>query len=206
MIAYFEMISAFYSKIPRRIRLIILFLIIVLVAYFILRFVGMTPRSVPEDFLKARQQASVIALEIIAISDNSNVNFNTIAQLDSQGKYTDALLLVSQELQRNAEARTKAIDLSVQLTTMAKNLDKISPASAGQTALEAISSETALISRLINYNDYLNQLLQILQDKFLGKISGDKIPELIAKINDEAKAINDLNQRFNDVMKQFDVK
>ena len=166
----------------------------------------MTPRNVPEDFLKARQQASIIALEIIAISNSSTVNFNQIAQLDSQGNYTEALILVSQELQRNAEARKKAIDLSVQLTTMAKNLDKISPASAGQIALEAISSETALISRLITYNDYLSQLLQILQDKFLGKASGDKIPELVAKINDEAKAINDLNQKFDDVMKQFDVK
>jgi len=165
----------------------------------------MTTRTVPEDFLKARQQASAIALEIVAISNNSSVNFNQIAQLDIQGKYTDALILVSQELERNGEARTKAIDLSVQLTTMAKNLDKISPASAGQTALEAISSETALISRLIDYNDYLNQLLEVLRQKFLGKTSGDKIDELISKINDEGKAINDLNQKFNDVMRQFDI-
>jgi len=165
----------------------------------------MTTKNVPEDFLKARQQASVIALEIVAISNSSSFNFSQIAQLDSQGKYTDALVLVSQELERNTEARRKAIDLSVQLATMAKNLDKISPASAGQAALEAISSETALISRLIDYNDYLTQLLQILREKFLGKISGDKISELITKINDEAKAINDLNQKFNDVMKQFDV-
>jgi hypothetical protein len=200
------MISAFYSKIPRRVKLIILFLIIILIAYFVLRFVGTETRNVPPDFLNARQQASAIALEIVTISNNSSTDFNTIAQLDSQGKYTDALNLVSQELQRNAEARTKAIDLSNQLTTMAKNLNKISPASASQTALEAISSETALISRLIDYNDYLTQLLQVLQDKFLGKVNGDNIPELISKINGEAKTINDLNQQFNDIMAQFDVK
>jgi len=200
------MISAFYSKIPKRVRLIILFLLIILIVYFVLRFVGATPRTVPEEFLKARGQASLIASEIVLISNNSTADFNQIVQLDNQGKYTDALNLISQELEKNREARSKAINLSVELANMAKNLDKISPLSDGQIALEAISSETALISRLINYNDYLNQLLEILQQKFLGKISGDNIPEIVSKINDEVKAINDLNQQFNDVMNRFDVK
>ena len=89
---------------------------------------------------------------------------------------------------------------------MAKNLAKISPASAGQIALEAISSETALISRLITYNDYLTKLLEVLRNKFLEKQNGDQVPELISKINDEARAINDLNQKFNEVMKKFDLE
>jgi len=200
------MISAFYSKIPKKVRLIILFLLIVLIVYFVLRFIGVSTRSVPEDFLRARGQASLIASEIVLISNNSIADFNQIVELDGQGKYTDALNLVSQELEKNREARGKAIGLSVELTAMAKSLDKISPLSDGQLALEAISSETALISRLIDYNDYLNQLLQVLQQKFLGKISGDKIPEIVSKINDEVKAINDLNRSFNDVMSRFDGK
>jgi hypothetical protein len=89
---------------------------------------------------------------------------------------------------------------------MAKNLAQISPASASQKALEAVSSETALISRLITYNDYLTQLLEVLRGKFLGKNSNDKIPELIQKLNNEAQAINDLNQKFNETMKEFDAK
>ncbi|MFH1233166.1 MAG: hypothetical protein V1649_00750 [Patescibacteria group bacterium] len=200
------MISSIYSKIPQRIRLLILFVFIILIAYFVLRFFAAEPRTIPEDFLRARQEASVIAATIVAISNESTNNFEKIAALDSEGNYTDALILVSQELERNRQAREKAINLSIQLETMAKNLDKITPSSAGQTALEAISSETALISRLINYNDFLTQILDILREKFLGRADGDKIPELIAKANNEAQAINDLNQKFNDIMKGFDLK
>ena len=200
------MISTFYSKIPHRIRILILFIIIILAAYFVLRFFGVDVKNIPEDFLRARQEASLIAQDIVTISNESTNSFDEIARLDKERKYTEALVLISKELERNRQAREKAIKLSVQLETMAKNLAQISPSSAGQKALEAISSETALISRLITYNDYLTQLLEILQGKFLGKNQGDKIPELIAQINGEIQAINDLNRKFNETMKEFDLK
>jgi len=200
------MITDLYSKIPKRVKLLILFIIILLLAYFVLRFLTVETKNVPEDFLRARQEASLIASEIVAISNESTNNLNEIAELDKSGKYTEALVLISQELERNRQAREKAIKLSVELETMAKNLSQISPASTSQVALQAISSETALISRLISYNDYLTQLLEVLREKFLGKSDGDKISELISKINDEARAINDLNQKFNEVMGEFDLK
>ena len=109
-------------------------------------------------------------------------------------------------MERNRQAREKAIELSIQLETMANNLSQISPASASQTALRAISSETTLISRLITYNDYLNQLLEVLREKFLGNGNGDKVAELVEKINEEAKAINELNEKFNESMEMFDSK
>ena len=170
------MISTFYSKIPHRIRILILFIIIILAAYFVLRFFWVDVKNVPEDFLQARQEASLIAQDIVTISNESTNSFAEIARFDKERKYTEALVLISKELERNRQAREKAIKLSVQLETMAKNLAQISPSSAGQKALEAISSETALISRLITYNDYLTQLLEILRGKFLGKNQGDKIP------------------------------
>lgn len=200
------MIGNFYFKIPRRIRILIVFIIIIFIAYFILRFLSAEPRNIPSDFLIARREASLIAQNIVSISNESTDRLNEIAQFDKDRKYTEALLLVSQELERNHQAREKAIKLSAQLEIMAKNLAKISPVSAGQIALEAISSETVLISRLITYNDYLAKLLEILRGKFLEKQNGDQVPELISKINDEAKAINDLNQKFNEVMKKFDLE
>ncbi|MEK9168387.1 MAG: hypothetical protein AAB698_01125 [Patescibacteria group bacterium] len=200
------MIGNFYFKIPRRIRILIVFIIIIFIAYFILRFLSAEPRNIPSDFLIARQEASLIAQNIVSISNESTNKLNEIAQFDKNREYTEALILISQELERNREAREKAIKLSAQLEIMAKNLAKISPASAGQIALEAISSETALISRLITYNDYLTKLLEVLRNKFLEKQNGDQVPELISKINDEARAINDLNQKFNEVMKKFDLE
>ena len=200
------MIGNFYFKIPRRIRILIVFIIIIFIAYFVLRFLNAEPRNIPSDFLIARQEASLIAQNIVSLSNESISRLNEISQFDKDRKYTEALLLISQELERNREAREKAIKLSAQLEIMARNLAKISPASAGQIALEAISSETALISRLITYNDYLTKLLEVLRNKFLEKQNGDQVPELISKINNEAKAINDLNQKFNEVMKKFDLE
>jgi hypothetical protein len=196
----------FYSKIPRRIRILFIFTIIILLAYFVIQFLIADTKTIPDDFLRARQEASLIAQEIVFSSNESVSTFSEISNLDKEGKYAEALTLVSQEIERNRQAREKAIKLSVQLEIMARNISKISPASAGQIALEAITSETALISRLVTYNSYLSQLLDLLRDKFLGKSDGDNIPELIIKINDEIQAINDLNQKFNKMMEEFDLK
>ncbi len=198
------MVSDFYFKVPRRARLLIFFIAILLVAYFLLSFLLIKPKSIPPGFLEARGEASLIAQDIVGLSNESTNNISEIANLDRQGKYREALVLVSQELERNHQARDKAISLSVQLEKMARNLDKISPASAAQLALQAVSSETTLISRLITYNDYLSQLLEVLRAKFIGKGSDDGLTELIDKINNEARAINDLNLGFNDLMKEFD--
>lgn len=200
------MISNFYRKIPQKIRLLIVFLIIILIGYFVVRFLFVDVKNVPDDFLRARQESSLIAQGIVDLSNQSTSNLSEIAHLDSEHRYAEALNLISRELERNRQAREKAISLSVQLEKMARNLSQISPPSASQVALEAVSSETTLISRLIIYNDYLTQLLEVLREKFLGKIDGDKISELIAKINDEAQAINDLNNKFNKIMEEFDLK
>lgn len=204
MLLYFEMFSNIYSKIPKRIKMLILFIVIISAAFLAFQFWFADVKNVPGDFLRARQEASFVASEIVAISNQSTNNLSQIAQLDKDGKYTEALILVSQELERNKEARDKAIKLSIQLETMTKNLSAISPASAGQIALEAITSETSLISKLIDYNDNLTKLLVVLQGKFLGKISGDGISTLIAEINDDVRIINELNRKFNDIMKSFD--
>ena len=200
------MISNFYFRISKKIKILIFFIVIILIAYFILRFLSVETKNIPSDFLVARQEASSIAQDIVLISGESTNKLDEIARLDKEREYTEALILISNELERNRQARENAIKLSAQLEIMARNLSRISPASAGQIALEAISSETALISRLINYNDYLFQLLEVLREKFLGKIDGDKVSELIFKINNEAKAINDLNQKFNKVMMEFDLR
>ncbi len=200
------MIGNFYRKIPKRVRLLIVFIIIILIGYFVVRFLFVGAKDIPDDFLRARQEASLVAQDIVNLSNQSANNLDEIANLDSEHKYTEALALISQELERNRQAREKAINLSVQLEKMARNLSQISPSSASQVALEAVSSETTLISRLIIYNDYLTQLLEVLREKFLGKTDGNKISELIAKINDEAQAINDLNNKFNKIMEEFDLK
>ncbi|MEK7482066.1 MAG: hypothetical protein AAB464_00080 [Patescibacteria group bacterium] len=201
------MFVIFYHKIPRRFRILILFLLIILTTYFVVRFLTPNPKIIPDEFLKARQEASLIAKEIIAVSVGINENLNKVSELDSQKKYSEALVIISAERERNWLAREKAINLSVKLAAMAENISAIEPSSAGQVALQAVSLETALISRLINYNDYLNQLFEILREKFLDPQASDtdgKILELIGKINEEARIINELDGNFNELMAKFD--
>ena len=182
-------------------------MLIILTAYFVVRFLTPDPKIIPDEFLKARQEASLIAKEIIAIFADTNENLNKVSDFDSQKKYSEALVIISTERERNWLAREKAINLSTKLATMAQNISAIYPSSAGQTALQAVSLETALISRLIAYNDYLNQLFEILREKFLNSQASNtdgKISELIGKINEEARAINELDNNFNELMVKFD--
>ena len=152
----------------------LVFLLIILVSYFVIRFLAIEPKNVPEEFLRARQEASSIADSIVSLSGESAKKISEIAELDKKREYSEALNLIVQELERNQQSREKAVELSKKLETMAKNLADISPAEAGQTALQAVSSETALISRLITYNDYLYQLLEVLRGKFWGKMAAIK--------------------------------
>lgn len=198
------MISNFYFKIPKRFRVAVLFLLILLLAYFFLRFIAAEPKKIPSDFLKARQEASSISRDIVAFSGESASKINEIAELDRQNKHTEALTAISQEIERNKKAREKAIELSIRLEAMAKNVNGISPVSMSQKAIEALTFETALINRLIIYNDYLVRLLEVLREKFLGRNVGDQVPELIAKVNEEARTINDLDRKFNEIMAEFD--
>ncbi len=192
-------------RIPRRIRIFILFIIIIFLAYFIVRLITPPSKNIPSDFLKAREEASLMAKNIVVISGKTAENINKISDFDKKGEYAEALNLISEELNNNNQARSQAVNLSVQLEIMAKNLANISPASMGQIALQAISSETALINRLITYNDYLIKLLEVLQKKILGQGGNSgQISELIGKINEEAKIINDLDKNFNQLMGELD--
>ncbi len=199
------MTNDLYYKIPRRVKIILIFIAVILAAYFILSFSLAEPKIIPQEFLAARREASSISQEIVSLSSKSPESLVKISELDRKGDYADALILITQELERNKIARDKAIELSRKLEIMARNLSKISPFSAGQIALEAISSETALISRLISYNDYLVKLLEVLREKFLSKGDGDGVSDLITKINEEVDNINALDKKFADLMGKFDL-
>lgn len=202
-----NIITNFYFKIPRRLRFFIVFVLLIIAAYFIFYLLAVNSKikDVPDEFLSARQEASLIAQDIIRFSDQTANNISKISDFDKEEKYEDALNLIAKEIDHNRQAREKAISLSAQLEKMAQNISGIEPPEAAQIAIQAVSSETALISRLISYNDYLLQLLEVLRQKFSEEknING-RIAELVAKINGESKAINDLDKNFNQLMAKFD--
>ncbi len=195
-----------YLKVPRKVRLFVFFLVLVFLAYFVGRFLLAKTKTVPNDFMQARQEASLVAKDIVTMSKDSSQHVGEISALNNEQKYPEALALIKDEINRNREIRDKAIALSGYLQTMTVNVSSIKPRVSAEAALEAVSTEVTLIGHLLTYNDYLNQLLEIVR----GKITGDpeattqNVTDLVKKINDESIVVNVMNEKFNEKMSEFD--
>ncbi|MDP3901908.1 MAG: hypothetical protein Q8Q37_02980 [bacterium] len=179
---------------------------IILIAIAIASYWIMSGPNVPQEFSEARIKGAEIAEEILAQQANTLQTLEKIAQFDKARNTAQALILISEEVIRNREANSKAIKLSSQLQRMASALTSIKPNIAQTLATQAVTSEVSLVSRLLSYNDYLSQLFEVLKDKFEGKATytTTKIQDLINNINDEVKAINDLNKDFTYALNSFD--
>ena len=163
-------------------------------------------KHVPNEFSEARIKSSELAKTIVVLADNSLENLDQIARLDQKKSFAEALNLVSEEITRNREAHQEAIKLASQLERMARSITSIKPSEAQVFATEAVSSEVALVSRLISYNDYLLQLFDVLGNKFQSgsNQANGKVGELITKINEEARAINSFDKKVSESLAEFD--
>ena len=170
------------------------------------KYLFFQPIIVPKDFIDARQNSINVAQTITRLSNDSLVDISRIGQLDKAGRIKDALDLVSKAIKDNQQARVEAVKLSAYLEVMAKNLQDISPYGARDLATEALGYEVTLINHLITYNDYLNQLFNVLQEKFEGKNGNAdaQIKSWINKVNKVGEEINTLNKKYNDTMIKFD--
>jgi hypothetical protein len=183
-----------------------LILIVLVAAFFAIQPLLSTREFIPEEFISAKTRGAEISQKILVLSNASLGGLEQISDLDKAKNYPEAVILISKELTRNREIREEAIKLARQLEKMAGEISRILPAKARQTATEAVSYEVALVSRLISYNDYFNQLFDVLMQKFKYSADGtnDEVQNLINKINDETRAINELNAKFNSAMTEFD--
>ncbi len=163
-------------------------------------------KNVPAEFSEARIQGAELARQIVTLSDASLANLDRIAEFDRRGNSTQALSSVAEAVIQNRRIQDEAIQLSSELERMARLLDNIKPSEARILATEAVSSEVALVSRLLRYQDYFGQLFQVLDAKFQhrAKDVDNKVHELVSKINEEASAINDSNGRFTESLAEFD--
>lgn len=194
-------LDLFSFKNLSKFKLIIIFLAVILLASLLVGLFSFNSKKIPDEFLTAYQNASVLAQEIVLISEETAKNLENVALLDKNKQYQKALEIISAQLKANDLAREKAIKLSYQLEKMAKTASAIEPLSLSQKVLQAIGFEAALISHLVNYNHYLVNLLELLKDKFINhKDPNGKIEQLVRKINLEIKEINNLNKKFNQLM------
>ena len=161
---------------------------------------------VPESFTEARIAGAAAAQKLGALLDASLANLVLIDQYDQRWDTTNALVIITQEINKSREKIDAAIALSTEMEKMARAITEIRPAAAKQIAFEAVSSGVAAATRIAAYNDYLIQLFDTLKAKFQGKLfdSGEKVKGLITQLNDQGNAINELNKKFTASLEDFD--
>jgi len=178
---------------------------IIILAFLAFIFSSLSGRNIPDDFYASRQSASGYAQNIVSMLSQTSANINALQKGDVFKTRSEAADMISGEIQKNRDIREKAVQLALDLERMAKNIPDISPKEAAQTALVAITQETALIGQLLSYNNDLNQLFMLAQEELVnGFRNYADMNAIIKRVNDEANQINSLNQRFNDEMKKFD--
>jgi len=194
-------------NLSRRAKIFLAFTVLVLGTYvFWLVFLNKNS-FVPNEFLEANKKGAMIAANIADLSKTYADNLSVINDLDKEGKYSEAIDLVIAEMKKNEELRGKAYELSVELGKMANSLLEIKPEKATEAAMRAINSETSLIIKLLNYNSYLNELLNVLNRKFAsGEYKEGAVSDLVKLVNNEADLINSLNEKYKDNIKIFEAQ
>jgi len=161
---------------------------------------------VPAEFSSARIEGAKLAERIVTNSGASLANLQAIAEHDRRGRRTEALVLISQEFTRTKDTQDAAVKLSARLEAMARSIDSIRPQEARSVATEAVTSEVALVSRLLSYNELLKELFEVLRQKFENPTldTNGRVEELVGKVNEEARAINESNTHFTESLAEFD--
>lgn len=192
------MASDFLKKITRRRWIWLVILTLMVPAYVLVRALFSQGTAIPYEFIESKEKSASIAAVIVDMSKQAAGELDRINSLEKRGDYYGALNLINSELKRVSEMRLKASELLEKLTEMTKALPEIEPQAAREKGLEAINYEINLINHLISYNNGLETLLKLLNSEFIyGENIGQEFGLSIGKINDEAKAIKELNDKFN---------
>lgn len=180
-------------------------LAVLVIGFYSIRFLSSSKISVPEEFTASRMKSAEIGRNIKALSGNSLNNLRKIAEFDEAGKTSSALGLVSEEVLNAKKSHSQAMELAKELEIMAKDLKLISPQSAKIVATEALTSQVALVGRLLSYNNYLKELFDVLKSKFENGIKTDgRVKELVNSINYEVQAINSLSAESSAIFSTLD--
>jgi hypothetical protein len=194
----------------KRWSVVIIAVIIVIFALAVAGFLKTRHReNLPETFVVSNAVAVEISRIITETAANSVKKLDEIDEAEQTGNYEKALDLVIEELNQSLKMREKSLDLLVELQKMSNSVSGIAIPEAQELILQAVSNEISLVTHLLYYNEYWNQLLLGLRDKF-GSANPAAVnfsaAEWIKKINDEAVTINELNRRYQSLMVELQKK
>lgn len=165
------------------------------------------PTEVPAAFIEDRQAAAAMSQRIVAITESVGARIEAANKKEREGGHDEALSLMEQAHTENNEARQKATELSAQLKKLTESLSGIHSGTSQQYGIRAISQGLVLVNEYITYNQYLGTFLDTLADSFGGGTTSEEgaaIDQALAAVNQEAAAINRLNQMFQNAMSEFD--
>lgn len=180
--------------------------ILIILGYFLVRFIMIGPKAVPEQFKTAREKGAVLASDISTLSSGSIEKLNEVSKLDAEYDFIDSMVVIEKELIRNNQLKDKAVELSNELARMAESLPGIQPRRARELVTEAIGYEVALVSRLISWSDTFKGLFDVLKSKYEGQTfaTNKEINKLIDELNSQAGTINTFNKAFESTLVKFD--
>ena len=162
---------------------------------------------VPQEFYASRDSAAEISSRIVQLTDASVITLGQISAADEKGDYKRGLELINQEIDRNAEIKERAFKLSEELKIMLLNLGAVKPDKAAGAGLQATTNGLELAQKMVNYNNLAQELLAQLQTRLKKNGSPEtrqRIEQIILRMNEEAEAVNDLNKRYQEEMREFD--
>lgn len=163
--------------------------------------------NAPPQFFEARNRAGEISNRIVELTHTSVDNLELISAADEAGRYKRGLELTQEEIDRNAEVKNEAFKLSEELKIMALNLNEVRPKEAAEVGLQATTNGLELVQHLINYSNLTEELLGVLQTRLKSNGSPEtreRIEQIILRMNQEAEAVNKLNDEYREEMKNFD--
>ena len=186
---------------------------VIIFILIVVSFIGNTSDNVngndvfvPEEFTESRNNAGEIAEEITDLTRISSRSISTISSADRAGDYAYGLQLVREEIDRNAEIRDAAAELSEELRIMSINLTEVRPDEASDIGYQAVTSGIELVQHLVNYNNYTYDLLNLIEARLEGVGTEDteeRINKLVLDINTEAELVNALNEDYKSLSRKF---
>ena len=181
-----------------------IFVLSIFVVYIATKLIFSESIFITQEFADARLQSALVSENIIKLATEIKNNVRQINNLEQEKKYKEAFSLLNETNLKILDIRQKAVDLSKQLEVMTKELNNIKAKNKEPLVISAITQRITIINHLINYSDYLFQLNLALEKRFYGANNKDEIISLVDKINSEVEVINELNQRANENMFEFD--
>ena len=154
--------------------------------------------SLPFDFLAVYREAAFHSEQVIHLTDVVNGKIERINTLDLEGKHEQALALIREADKDNTQAREEALQLSLSLEELAKQLQYIHSSRVRHTVFEAIETEFNLVHEFLSYTQSLSSFLDTLNVAIVTDAISDRleVERYLEEVNSKRNLINELNSRF----------